>query len=87
MLARPTIVCRVLRPIAKPLPARAGDVLVCWPDHPTHAVAVLDEACDLIRCHAPYDSGALYGDLLHHFLDARIQMPEQAQRALLSQSA
>ena len=87
MLERPSIVCRVLRPIVKPLPARAGDVLVCWPDHPTHAVAVLDAACDLVKRHRPYDSGALYGDLLHAFLDAKIQMPEAAQRALLSRSA
>lgn len=76
-----------MRPIALPLPAEPGDVLACWPDHPTHAVAVLDAACSVVRRHAPYDSGALYGDLLHGFLDASLQLPEASQRALLTRCA
>lgn len=87
MLPRPSIVCRVMRPMAFPIPAHTGDVLAVWPDHPTHALAVLTADCAAIIRHAPYDAGKLYGDLLGAFLDGKLQLPEPSQRALLSRSA
>lgn len=87
MLSRPSIVCRVLRPFADPIPARAGDVLAVWPGHPTHAVTVLTGDCTAIIRHAPCDEGRLYGVLLDRFLDGAIRLPEASQRALLTQSA
>lgn len=87
MLDRPSIVCRVLRPITSPIVARRDEILAVWFGHPTHAVCVLDPEGEEIIRHAPRDEGLLYGELLEQFLDARIRLPEASQRALLSRSA
>lgn len=87
MLDAPSIICRVVRPIVGPVVAAPGDVLTAWPGHPTLALYVLDGTCTTVKHSSPREEGALYSDLLHWFLDARIQMPEASQKALLSRSA
>ena len=87
MLDRPSIVCRVVRPILSPIVAAPGDVLAAWPGHPSLALCVLDTHGDTIKRAVPCPEGALYSQLLNWFLDARIQMPEASERALLSRSA
>jgi hypothetical protein len=83
MLDRPSIVCRVVRPMACPIAADPGDVLVAWPGHPTHSLAVVRHQRVVRTRHVP--DGVLYGALLDLFLSARIRLPLTAQRRLLTQ--
>jgi len=87
MLPRPSIVCRVARPILSPIVAAPGDVLAVWPGHPTHALTVLSSDGLTVRRACPRPEGLLYGDLLHWFLDAAVLMPEADQRAFLVRPA
>ena len=87
MLSAPSIVCRVVRPLLDPIVAAPGDVLTAWPGHPTHALAVLSADCETVLRTIAREERVLYADLLHWFLDARIQLPEASQKALLSRSA
>ena len=85
MLDAPSIICRVVRPIVGPVVAAPGDILAVWPGHPTHTLAVVsgDKATLLRHCFCA--DGAVYGLVLDWFLDARIRLPLQDQRALLTQ--
>ena len=84
MLDRPSIVCRVLRPILDPIAARPGEVLVVWPGHPTHTVTVRTEDGHASLRHCCVPEGALYGLLLNLYLDAAIQcLTTESERALL----
>ena len=68
----------------EPIPARVGDVLTVWPGHPTLTLCVSspDGQKPLHWCYVP--EGLLYGDLLHWFLDAKIEaMTVESERALL----
>lgn len=83
MLDCPSIVCRVLRPFARPIVARVGHILTIWPGHPTHCLTILDAAGAVVRA-TGYPEGKLYGDLLHLFLDAAIvALSEDSERRLL----
>ena len=67
-----------------PIPARVGDVLTAWPGHPVLTLCVVspDGRTPLHWCHVP--EGRLYGELLHLFLDAKIQaLSVASERALL----
>ncbi|WP_396215736.1 hypothetical protein [Gemmatimonas sp.] len=87
MLDAPSIVCRVLRPFMNPIPAAAGDVLTVWPGHPTHTLIVFTSSLDQCVRHGYRAEKVVYSDLLHLFLDGKIQMAERSQKALLTRSA
>ncbi len=84
MLDRPSIVCRVVRPILSPIVAAPGDVLAAWPGHPSHTLAVAPPDLSRIIRHRFCEDGVLYGVLLDLFLDARISLPVRSQKALLT---
>jgi hypothetical protein len=86
MLDRPSIVCRVVRPILSPLVATPGDYLTGWPGHPTHTLAVVTSDQTTVVRHRFCADGALYGLLLDLFLDGKVRLTDQAQRRLLSQT-
>lgn len=84
MLDRPSIVCRVVRPMVKPIAADPGDTLVAWPGHPTHTLAVVSSEKAVRRTrHVP--DGVLYGALLELYLDGKVRLPVASQRRLLTQ--
>ena len=84
MLDRPSIVCRVVRPIATPIAADPGDTLVGWPGHPTHTLAVVSPRQTVRRTRFVPD-GVLYGALLELYLDGKIRLAVASQRHLLTQ--
>lgn len=86
MLDRPSIAALVVRPIRTPIAAQPGDMLIAWPGHPTHTLGVVSpEPRRVLRTrHVP--DGAVYGELLRLFLDAKIRLPLRSQRRLLTQA-
>jgi hypothetical protein len=87
MLDRPSIVCRVIRPIADPIVARRNDILTAWPGHRTLTLCVLTADAERLIRSAYLPERLLYPALLDLFLDGRVRLPEASQRALLSRSA
>lgn len=86
MLDRPSIVCRVVRPITAPITGAPGRLLLVWPGH-VHTLTITTARGDVLRtCYVP--EGVLYGALLHLFLDAAIiPLTETDERALLRVAA
>ena len=86
MLDRPSIVCRVLRPITRPIVGRPNTLLLVWPGHP-HTLTITTLSGNVL--HTAYcPEGVLYGALLHLFLDAAIRpLTEADERALLGVAA
>lgn len=60
----PSFVLRVCVPIIAPIVARAGQLLVVTPGHPTHTVVVVTPDARRVVRHRFVPDGALYGPLL-----------------------
>lgn len=60
----PAFVLRVLAPMLFPIAARAGQLLVVTPGHPTHTVTVLTPDARRVLRHRHVEDGALYGPIL-----------------------
>lgn len=73
MLDRPSFVLRVLAPMLSPLAARAGQLLVITPGHPTHTVAVVTPDARRVVRHRFVEDGALYGPILCLDADGVVQ--------------
>lgn len=73
MLDRPSFVLRVLAPMLFPLAARAGQLLVITPGHPTHTVAVVTPDARRVVRHRFVEDGALYGPILCLDADGVVQ--------------
>lgn len=85
MLDRPSIVCRVLRPLCEPIVARPGELLVVWPGHPTHTLTVCAPDGQTLLRHGHCAAGVLYGALLNLYLDAAVRCCDpESERSLLS---
>jgi hypothetical protein len=87
MLDAPSIVCRVIRPIAYPIVARPDEVLVVWPGHPDLTLCVLTPDGETIIRSRYLPEGVLYSTLLDLFLDGAILLSTDSERALLSRPA
>lgn len=87
MLDRPSIVCRVLRPIADPIVARPDEVLTAWPGHPALTLCVLTPDGETITRSRYLPEGVLYSALLDLFLDGAIRLSHASEQALLSRPA
>lgn len=84
MLNAPSIACLVLRPIMTPIPAKAGEMLIVWPGHPTLTLCVVTHDGRAIIRESYCPDGVLYGALLDLYLDAKIRcLSDQSERALL----
>lgn len=70
-----------------PIVARPGEVLTIWPGHPELTLCVFtpDGETPIRWRHHP--EGALYGDLLALYLDAKIRGVSDRDERLLTQSA
>jgi hypothetical protein len=79
----PTFVLQVIEPVLYPLPARAGQLLVVWPGHPTHTVTVWERNLSRVVRHGYVSDGALYGPILCLCDDGALAFltPADAQRA------
>jgi|GEM_PF-1744910 hypothetical protein len=82
----PLLSCLVVLPLVAPIAARPRDVLVVWPEHPTHTLTVLTPDRSRVIRRAWCASGVLYAELLHLFLDGAIRLSVADQRRLLTQS-
>ncbi len=86
MLAAPSVVGRVLRPILSPVAARVGDVLTFWPGHPLLTFCVFSSDLRHLRSSMHRPDDVAYAELLDLFLDAKVSLPEDSQRALLTRT-
>jgi len=64
----PSYVATVLAPMIAPVLASVGQILVIWPEHPTHTITVWNQSGTRVVRHAHVTPGALYGQML--MLDA-----------------
>ncbi len=83
-MTAPTIVCRVTRPFADPIPARVGDILVAWPGHSRNTLTITCPSGFSVLASVPYPDADLYPLLLRLFLDGAIRPGSvAAERELL----
>ena len=73
MTERPIATYRVNTPLLWPIAAAVGQLLVVWPGHPTHTLAVVRRTRGhaVVR-HAFMADGALYGVIMNLELDGHL---------------
>lgn len=81
---RPPMAFRVCRPFRAPLPVAVGEVLVAWPEHPTHPLLICSpDGRKAIRWTA-LPAPRLYRLLFRAWLDAALRpMSVDTERRLL----
>jgi hypothetical protein len=83
MLDRPSISARVVRPIQTPIAAFPGDIVVAWPGHPTHALAVVSHEPRRVIHTQHVPDATLHGTLWEWYLDGCIRPADIAsERAI-----
>lgn len=72
MTEEPFMTCEVREELHFPVRARVNDLLVIWPGHPTHTLAVLDPQRTAVTSHCFMADKYLFGYALGLMNDERI---------------
>lgn len=74
MLPAPSYFALVLMPMIAPIVASPSDIIVIWPNHPTHTLTVYARGRPDALRHGHVPPGALYGQILMLAADGVIDL-------------